>query len=67
MQGNATTQLTYRFINYAYTAAQLGASCQPSSKSSGLAHYSANARSAIASATRSTGFPLKYRGVAYGG
>lgn len=66
MQGNATTQLTYRFVNYAYAAAQLEASCQPSLKPSNSTHCSANAHSAIASATCSTGFPMKYRGVAYG-
>jgi hypothetical protein len=65
MQGNATTQLTYRFVNYAYAAAQLEASCQPNSESPELTHRSVNAHSTTASAARSMGFPLKYRGVAY--
>ncbi|MFQ3617034.1 MAG: DUF4278 domain-containing protein [Cyanobacteriota bacterium] len=60
-------QLTYRSVNYAYTAAQLEASHPSSRKSSEpLTYRGAKVNSATPTITRSTDFPLKYRGVAYG-
>ncbi|WOB43604.1 DUF4278 domain-containing protein [Thermoleptolyngbya oregonensis NK1-22] len=59
-------QLTYRSVNYAYTAAQLEASRQANLESMDLTYRGAKINPETPSATRSPGFPLKYRGVAYG-
>lgn len=59
-------QLIYRSVNYTYTAAQREASCQSHPGSSELIYRGAKVNPATPPITHSTGFPLKYRGVAYG-
>lgn len=59
-------QLTYRSVNYDYAAAQLEASRQSSLESPALTYRGAKVNPVPPPITSSTGFPLKYRGVAYG-
>ncbi|WP_448601642.1 DUF4278 domain-containing protein [Thermoleptolyngbya sp.] len=58
-------QLIYRSVNYAYTAAQFEACRQSPLESSELIYRGAKVNPAIPPIPSSTGFPLKYRGVAY--